>query len=58
MRCFMMLKERPDNVEGVRSFVAKCRNEDGGYGVTPGQPSSISGTYYTAIIQYWLDGKK
>ena len=44
MRCFVMLKARPDNVEGVRSFVAKCRNADGGYAVAPGQPSSIAGT--------------
>ena len=54
MRCFHMLKERPKSVEGIRSFVAKCRNEDGGYGVAPGQDSSISGTYYAAIILHWL----
>jgi prenyltransferase beta subunit len=55
MRCFMMLKAQPDRVEGLRTFIAKCRNEDGGYGVAPGQPSSISGTYYAAIIRLWLD---
>jgi hypothetical protein len=54
MRCFVMLKARPDNVEGVRSFVAKCRNADGGYAVAPGQPSSISGTYFASIITHWL----
>jgi hypothetical protein len=54
MRCFVMLKARPDNVEGVRSFVAKCRNADGGYGVAPGQPSSVGGTYFAAIITHWL----
>ncbi|MSQ94246.1 MAG: hypothetical protein EXR98_06780 [Gemmataceae bacterium] len=54
MRCFVMLKSRPDNVEGVRSFVAKCRNADGGYAVAPGQPSNISGTYFAAIILHWL----
>jgi hypothetical protein len=57
MRCFMMLGARPGNVEGIRSFVAKCRNEDGGYGVAPGQPSSVSGTYFAAIIRHWLDVK-
>jgi hypothetical protein len=57
MRAFVMLKERPDDVEGVRSFIAKCRNEDGGYGVAPGQPSSVSGAYYAAIIRRWLDKK-
>jgi prenyltransferase beta subunit len=54
MRCFVMLKARPDNVEGVRSFVAKCRNADGGYGVAPGQPSSVGGTYFASIITHWL----
>ena len=54
MRCFVMLKARPDNVEGIRSFVAKCRNEDGGYGVAPGQPSTVNGTYYAAVILQWL----
>ena len=54
MRCFHMLKQLPKNVEGVRSFVAKCRNEDGGYAVAPGEPSSVSGVYYAAIILSWL----
>jgi prenyltransferase beta subunit len=54
IRCFVMLKARPANVEAVRSFVAKCRNEDGGYGVAPGQTSSVSGTYFAAIITHWL----
>ena len=58
MRCFMMLGAAPDRVEGLRTFIAKCRNEDGGYGVAPGQPSSLSGTYYAAIIRYWQQGKK
>jgi prenyltransferase beta subunit len=53
MRCFMMLKAWPDRAEGLRTFIAKCRNEDGGYGVAPGQPSSISGCYYAAIIRHW-----
>jgi hypothetical protein len=55
MRCFMMLKAQPDRVEGLRTFIAKCRNEDGGYGVGPGQPSSLSGTYYAAIIKHWQE---
>ena len=40
--------------EGVRSFVAKCRNSDGGYAAAPGQPSSVNGTYFAAIILHWL----
>ena len=58
MRCFVMLKALPDNVEGVRSFVAKCRNEDGGYGITPGEPSNVNATYFAGIIRHWLDEKK
>ena len=54
MRCFMMMKTRPANVEGVRSFVAKCRNADGGYGVAPGQPSTVNGVYFAAIVTHWL----
>jgi prenyltransferase beta subunit len=55
MRALYMLKRPPAGLEAVRSFVAKCRNEDGGYGVAPGQNSSVSGTYYAAIITYWIE---
>jgi hypothetical protein len=57
MRCYVMLKAKPGNVEGVRSFVAKCRNADGGYAVAPGQASSVNATYFAAIITHWLDAK-
>ena len=40
----------------VREFIGKCRNADGGYGVTPGTASGASGTYYAGIILHWLDG--
>jgi Prenyltransferase and squalene oxidase repeat len=58
MRCFVMLKARPDKVEDLRTFVGKCRNEDGGYGVALGQPSSVSGTYFASIITHWLKEKQ
>jgi prenyltransferase beta subunit len=54
MRAFMMFKERPSDVEGVRSFIAKCRNSDHGYGVAPNEPSSVGAVYYAAIITHWL----
>jgi hypothetical protein len=54
MRAFVMLKARPDDVEGVRTFVAKCRDDDAGYGVSPGQQPTVGATYYAAIITYWL----
>jgi prenyltransferase beta subunit len=53
MRAFAMLHEKPD-VERCRAFVARCRNPDGGYGVAPGQPSSVAATYFASIILHWL----
>jgi hypothetical protein len=57
MRAFVMLKEMPQEVEGLRTFVAKCRNEDAGYGVMPGEASSVGPTYFAAIILHWLERK-
>jgi prenyltransferase beta subunit len=57
MRAFHMLKEKPADVEALKTFIAKCRNKNGGYGVAPGQESSASGTYFAAIILHWLDEK-
>lgn len=54
VRALYMLKAKPDT-ERLRAFIAKCRNEDGGYGASPGQPSAISTTYNAAIVSYWLD---
>lgn len=56
LRAFHMLKEKPDAGK-LRDFVAKCRNADGGYGVQPGTPSSIGGTYFASIILHWLEDK-
>ncbi|HEX3314024.1 MAG TPA: prenyltransferase/squalene oxidase repeat-containing protein, partial [Gemmataceae bacterium] len=50
LRCFAMLKAQPAHVDALRTFIAKCRNEDGGYGVAPGHPSNVGGVYYAAII--------
>ncbi|MCI0639777.1 MAG: hypothetical protein L0Y72_08930 [Gemmataceae bacterium] len=57
MRCFVMLKARPEREEGMRTYVAKCRNEDGGYSLTPGATSTVSGTYFAAIVLHWLNQK-
>jgi prenyltransferase beta subunit len=57
MRCFHMLKERPDSVDKLKAFIARCRNKDGGYGTSPGQESTVSGTYFAGIILHWLDEK-
>jgi prenyltransferase beta subunit len=55
MRALRLMKVKPRSVAGVRKFLASCRNADGGYGVTPGAPSSMSGVYYSAIVSTWLD---
>jgi prenyltransferase beta subunit len=57
MRCYRMLKAQPARAEGLRTFVAKCRNADGGYGVAPGQASNVGAVYYAAIIHHWLEAK-
>jgi hypothetical protein len=56
-RAFHMLKAQPEGADRLRTFIAHCRNEDGGYGVAPGQPSNVSGTYFAGIILHWLDEK-
>ena len=54
MRTYHMLKSKPSRSKDLRRFIAKCRNEDGGYGVTPGATSSAGGTYFASIILHWL----
>jgi hypothetical protein len=59
MRAYHMLQTgpaRPAHADRLRAFLARCRNEDGGYGVAPGQKSSVSGTYFAATILHWLEG--
>jgi prenyltransferase beta subunit len=55
MRAFHMLKEKPADVDALRTFIAKCRSKDGGYGIGPGTESSVSSTYFAATILHWLD---
>lgn len=55
MRACRLLYEKPTNSVKVREFFAKCRNADGGYGTKPGEPSSLSGVYYAAVVGHWLD---
>ncbi len=57
MRAFHMLKATPEDVGRLRAFLDSCRNDDGGYGVAKGKPSSASGTYYASSILHWLDEK-
>jgi hypothetical protein len=57
VRAFHMLKSKPEGAERLREFIGRCRNDDGGYGVAPGQPSNVGGCYYAGIILHWLDEK-
>lgn len=55
MRALLLMKTKPKDAEKLRAFVASHRNEDHGYAVKPGEKSSMSGTYYCAVVLYWLD---
>ncbi|MFO0926841.1 MAG: prenyltransferase/squalene oxidase repeat-containing protein [Gemmataceae bacterium] len=57
MRSYHMLKAQPKRADDLRRFVARCRNADGGYGVTPGTESTVGGTYFASIILHWLGRK-
>ena len=57
MRSLHMLKTPPADAGRLRAFIDSCRNDDGGYGVAKGKPSSASGVYYAATITHWLDEK-
>lgn len=57
MRAYVLLKERPANEKALRAFIAKCRNDDGGYGMMPGDTSLVSATYFAVIVKHWLDAK-
>lgn len=54
LRAFAMLKEKPADVAACRRFVRRCRNADGGYGVTPDQPSTAAATYFAGMVLRWL----
>lgn len=54
MRAFYMLREKPD-LARCSDFISHCRNADGGYGPSPGQPSTLSTTYFACIIMHWVD---
>ena len=50
-------RSSPRKAALLREFVAKCRNDDGGYGVAPGEKSAVGPTYFASIILHWLDEK-
>lgn len=54
VRALYMLHAEPDK-RSLRRFMAKCRNEDGGYGLAPGKPSTGPATYYAGVVSHWLE---
>jgi len=54
---YSKLADRNFNYESgfkTAAFLKSCRNPDGGCGVTPDAPSTLSGTYYAVMIEKWL----
>jgi hypothetical protein len=54
-RALHMLRCEPKSSSRCRDFVTRCRNADGGYGITPGQPSQAVATYFAIVILHWLE---
>lgn len=54
VRLFHRLGQSPTHTDRLLQFIERCHNEDGGYGRTPDEKSSLHGTYYAAIIRGWL----
>ena len=54
VRLYHRMGIRPSDPEKLSHFIDSCRNDDGGYGRTPDELSSLHGTYYATIIRSWL----
>ena len=55
MRAMMLMKIKPNDTAKLKRFIESCKNKDGGFGIQPGEPSSMSGVYYFAAITHWLE---
>ncbi|MBX6313687.1 MAG: DUF1080 domain-containing protein [Isosphaeraceae bacterium] len=53
MRCFYMLREKPD-LERLRSYLAKHRQADGGYSSQPSGVADNGGTYFVTTVNRWV----
>jgi hypothetical protein len=58
VRALVMLKAQPQHPKACRTFIARCRNVDGGYGLQPGQAGAANATYFAGILLHWLDRRK
>ena len=54
MRALHLLGEKLQDPAKLRAFLRTCRNADGGSAVVPGDPSTMSSTYYAAMVEKWL----
>ncbi len=55
VRALYLMKQLPKSPDQLKQFIHSCRNQDGGYGIQPGLPSTASGTYFAGVISYWLE---
>jgi len=53
LRALYMLKQKP-NLDACAHFVARCRCENGGYALRPGESASPQATYFAAAILRWV----
>jgi len=58
VRLFSRLNAQPDHPDKLRTFIASCRNADGGYAPQAKAASTLHGTYYATIVTHWLQGGK
>ncbi|HEX8200269.1 MAG TPA: family 16 glycoside hydrolase [Isosphaeraceae bacterium] len=52
MRAFSMLGETPD-LDRLLAWIARHRQEGGGYGPAPGTPADLGSTYFATIMIRW-----
>ncbi|WP_171469796.1 prenyltransferase/squalene oxidase repeat-containing protein [Frigoriglobus tundricola] len=55
MRALMLLRVKPKDPQKLHEYLDAHRTKDAGYSTKPGDPSSMSGVYYYAIVSKWLD---
>ena len=58
VRLFRRLDAKPDRPEQLEKFIASLRHKDGGYATKTGDPPTLHGTYYAAVLRHWLAGGK
>ncbi len=57
IQAMVYFKDKPDS-KACLAFVARCRHDDGSYGLRPGDAGSSRATYFAAALLHWLNEKK